>query len=162
MYRLALVLAAVAALAGCATGPNPLTADQRGGVFVKDVSVSLSPDEATREAGKKRYDESTKAIEDRLQTVVAAAFKNSPSGAQAVTLKIAITRYYPDTMVKADVSVVRVSDGQVLGVYPNVTGIHAESGGLLGAVIEAAMKVDYVGIVANSFAATLQARFNGA
>jgi hypothetical protein len=162
MVRLLLVAVAAATLAACAsTPPNPLSVDSRGGVFVRDVAVGLTADEAKREA-KPGNETAKKDMQVRLQAAVTAAFKNSPSGAQPVTLRIEITQYYINSMVTADVSVVRASDGQVLGVYKGVTGMHAQGGGLLGAVIEAAMKTDYVGIIANDFANTLRARFNGA
>jgi hypothetical protein len=48
----------------------------------------------------------------------------------------------------------------VLGVLKGVTGRHTSNGGLLGALIETAMKPDYAGILANAFAADLRGRFD--
>ena len=161
MIRILLVVFAAATLAGCATTPNPLSADLRGGMFIQNVDVGWSAQETARKTNDKN-EANKHDMQARLQSTVATAFKDSPSGAQAVTFKIEITRYYPGSTIKADVSVVRPSDGQVLGVYKDVTGMHAQSGGLLGAIVEVAMKLDYVGILSNSFAANLRARFNGA
>jgi hypothetical protein len=62
--------------------------------------------------------------------------------------------------VLADVSVVRESDGKVLGVYRDVMGMHAANGGVIGLIAQAAMKPDIEGIMANSFAQNLRVRFD--
>lgn len=161
MIRILLVIVAAASLAACATTPpNFMTSQARDGVFVRNVDVTWSAAEAKR-VEKNMQKKSYQDVQPRLQAAVATAFKNSPSGSQAIDLKIEIERYYETSSVQADVSVVRVSDGQVLGVYKNVTGIHAQGGGLLGLVVEAALKTDYLGIIVNSFSQTMRARFDG-
>lgn len=158
----ALAAVSMLALAACATtGPNPLGADARDDMYVRNVEVTWAPELTQRDA-KRMSQKDFADAQPRLSAAVAAAFKNSPSGSKGIDLKIEVIKYYPGTLLDADVSVVRASDGQVIGVYKHVEGIHAESGGLLGAVIEAALKTDYLGIIDNGFAQTLKARFNGA
>jgi hypothetical protein len=156
-----LAVAVMTLLAACATiPPNPLGPDARDGMFVRSVDVAWSPVLAKRFAarlGQKDFAD----VQPRLSAAVAATFKTSPSGSQAVDFKIEVTRYIPTAELIGDVSVVRASDGQVIGVYKGVVGIHAQGGGLVGALIDAAMKTDYLGIIDNNFAQTLKARFNG-
>ena len=156
----AMAAAAVMTLAGCASvGPNPLGPQARDDMFVRNVEVSWSPELAQRDA-KHMSQKDFADVQPRLSAAVAAAFKNSPSGSKPVDFRIEVTKYYPGGLLDADVTVV-TADGQVLGVYKRVEGIHAQSGGLVGALVEAALKTDYLGIIDNSFAQNLKARFNG-
>ena len=161
VLRIILVALAAASLAACASvGPNPLSPDARDAMFVRNVDVTWSVAEAKRDE-KRMSSKDYADVQPRLAAAVSAAFKSSPSGSQGVDFKIEVTKYFPGSLLEADVTVVRASDGQVLGVYKKVEGLHAESGGLVGALIEAALKTDYLGIIDNNFAQTLKARFNG-
>lgn len=98
-------------------------------------------------------------------------FQASPSGSEPVDFVIDVKNYSRvgaamgniiggSNAVIADVTVRRVSDGKVLGVYKNMVGMYASNAGLIGALAQSMMKPDIVGIMANTFAANLRARFN--
>lgn len=162
MLRVFLVVAMAAALAACATTtPNPMSADLRNGVFVKNVTVVWDAKDGKR-AGNEGYEKHKADMQARLHDDVEAAFRTSPSGSEPVTFRITVTQFSGDNLVDANVDVVRISDGKVLATYEKVEGIHVSSGGLLGLVAEAALKVDQVGMAATNFTQNLRARFDGA
>lgn len=158
MLRLLIAIAMAAGLAACATTPNPLTATVRGAFFVKDAAVIWAVDDA-KLAGKESYEAAKADLQARLKVAVEKEFADSPSGAEAVEFAVKVNKYNGSTFVRADVDVVRKSDGQVLATYKDVVGMHVNNGGLVGALIEAAMKPDYVAIITNGFAANLRMRF---
>jgi hypothetical protein len=170
MFRAAVSALALLALTACASVPNALDAQTRQSVFVKEVGVGWSFDDA-KVADKPEYVEGKTDLQARLKTAVEQTFKASPAGGEAVRFDINVDRYSRvgaamgnivggSNSVVADVTVVRLSDNKTLGVYNDVTGVYASNGGLLGAVVQAAMKPDIVGIMANNFAQNLRARFD--
>ena len=163
MFRTVAAVAAMLLLAACASLPNPLDAPTRQSLFVKDVSVAWSFDDA-KAAAKPEYVAYKEDTQKRLKAAVATAFATSPAGADGVAFKINVKDFSCATtgcQVKTDVAVVRVSDGKELGVYKDVMGIQAASGGgLLGVLIQAMVKPDVVGIMSNNYALVLHARFD--
>lgn len=171
MFRAVIAACAALTLAACASvAPNALDANTRQAMFVKDVAVGWSFDDA-KNAAKDDYVAGKADLQGRLRTAVAAAFKASPAGSDAVRFDIDVKRYSRvgaamgnivggSNMVIADVKVVRIADGKELGVYKDVTGVFASNGGVLGAIVQAATKPDVVGIMANNFAQNLRTRFN--
>ena len=170
MFRKFLALVAAVSLTACASTPNPLTPDVRSGLFVQDVALNWNVDETKREQSP-AYVEGKQDLQTRLEAAVEQEFKNSPSGSQPVDFVVDIKNYSRvgaamgnliggSNMVIADVKVVRKSDGATLGVYENVTGMYASNHGIIGAIAQAVSKPDIVGIMANSFAATLRQRFD--
>ena len=170
MFRAAIAAFAALTLAACASVPNALDANTRQSLFVKDVAVAWTADDA-KNAAKPEYVAGKTDLQARLQSAVEDTFRQSPAGSQAVRFDVDVTRYNRvgavmgnvvggANMVVADVKVVRLSDGKELGVYKNVAGVYASNGGILGAIVQAATKPDIVGLMANSFAQNLQKRFN--
>jgi hypothetical protein len=160
-FLLAAILA-VAAPACAYAKPNPLASEVRQTLFVKNVELVWSVDDA-KQAEDPDYVAYRKDIEGRLKDVVAASFLNSPAGAEPVTFKITVNKFNCASTggyVRADVAVVRTSDGAELGVYQKVAGQQFSNGGLLGAIVQSAMKPDVVGIMSTNFAAVLRARFD--
>lgn len=167
MLRVLFAVALAATLAACATvPPNPLNVQARQALFVKNVGIAWSYEDAKDSAKQAAYEGYKKDIQARLKDAVAAAFATSPAGGEAVTFKIDVKRFnlaVTGGTVVADVTVIRVSDGKALGVYTDVTGMQSPGGGgLLGVALQAMMKPDVVGMVSNSFAATLRGRFDAA
>jgi SepF-like predicted cell division protein (DUF552 family) len=169
MLKKFLAALALAGLTACASVPNPLSVDQRGGVFVEDVSLNWKVDESKREPTP-QYVEGKTDMQTRLEAAVEQEFRASPSGSTPVNFVVDVKTYNRvgaamgnliggSNMVVADVRVVRKSDGAQLGVYENVTGMHASNGGVIGLVAQAVTKPDVVGIMANSFATNLRKRF---
>lgn len=162
--------AACLSLAACATGPNPLDVSTRDGVFVKDATLKWE----VKDQGKSddtNYVAGRDDMMKRLETAVEQEFKSSPSGADPIVFEIDVKSYNRfgaaasniiglSNMVTADVKVMRASDRKELGVYKNVAGIYATSGGLLGAVAQSVSKPDVVGIMANNFSSDLRRRFD--
>src|SRR5690606_12505299 len=157
-------------LAACATVPNPIALETRNSFYVKDADVVWKVEDADR-LDKPEYVEGKEDLVARLKPAVEAAFKTSPSGADAVTFRIEIKEYTRvgaamgnliggSNTVTADVYIVRISDGAEIGVYENVYGMYASNGGIIGAVVQAASKPDIVGIMANSFAQNLRSKFD--
>jgi len=170
MTRIIFCACVALALSACASIPNPIVADVRGGVFVDDVSVAWSVDDASR-TDNETYVTGRTDLVARLQAAVEAQFASSPSGPDAVSFSIDVKRYSRvgaamgniiggSNRVTADVTVVRTSDGVTLGVYEGVFGIYASNHGLLGAIAQAAAQPDIVGIMSNNFAVNLNQRFN--
>lgn len=163
MFKTVAAAAAMLLLAACASLPNPLDAPTRQSLFVKDVSVACSFDDA-KVAAKPEYVAYKEDTQKRLKTAVATAFATSPAGAEGVAFKINVKDFSCATtgcQVKTDVAVVRISDGKELGVYKDVMGVQAASGGgLLGVLIQAMVKPDVVGIMSNNYALVLHARFD--
>lgn len=159
MFRRFLAAMLMVGLTACASIPNPIDLQTRDSIFVKTVSVawSVQSKKPPTDAQKANDDD----IQKKLRLAVEAKFKDFPSGSEPVEFNINIKKF-SGTLVEADVVVHRISDGKVLGIYENVTGIHVSNGGLLGAVIEAAMKVDYNALISSNFATVLRARFQNA
>ena len=159
---LAAVLAAMS-LAACATVPNPLDAQARQTMFVKDVSVAWSFEDA-KQSVKPEYVAYKEDTEKRLKAAVATSFATSPAGSEGVAFKINVKSFSCATTgcsVQTDVAVVRLADGKELGVYKDVMGVQmASGGGLLGVLIQAMVKPDVVGIMSNNYALVLHARFD--
>jgi hypothetical protein len=163
VIRILVAVLAMTTLAACASLPNPLDAPTRQALFVKDVSVAWSFDDA-KQGAKPDYVAYKEDTQKRLKSAVATAFATSPAGAEGVAFKIDVKEFSCATtgcQVKTDVAVVRMSDGKELGVYKDVMGIQAASGGgLLGVLIQAMVKPDVVGIMSNNYALVLHARFD--
>lgn len=168
MKKVLVLIAAVVALAGCVSiPPNPLTPDARQALFVKDVAATWALTPPKKEPKKPVDPVEFKAaqtdVETRLTAAVGNAFASSPAGADGVTFKIEIKRFTPGFLgsVGGDVTVIRVADNKVLGVYTDVFGADTSGaqGGLIGLAIAAASKPDSIGIMSNQFATNLRARF---
>lgn len=168
MKNILVIIAAAMALTACVSiPPNPLNADARQALFVKDVKTEWNLTPPKKEPKKPVDPVVFKAaqtdVEGRLIAAVSSAFATSPAGAEGVTFKIEIKRFTPGFLgaVGGDVSVIRVSDNKVLGVYTDVFGADTSGsqGGLIGLAIAAASKPDSIGIMSNQFAANLRARF---
>jgi hypothetical protein len=163
MFKFLVVAALAATLPTCALAkPNPLAADVRQTLFVKDVELAWSYDDA-KLADDANYVAYKNDAKERLKTAVATAFASSPAGSEAVAFKIDVKTFScasTGCSVKASVSVVQLSDGKELGVYTKVQGFQMASGGLLGVAIQAAVKPDVVGIMSANFAATLRGQFD--
>ena len=170
MFRKLAALAAVLSLAACASVPNPLTSEVRDGLFVKDAAVNWTVDESKRTPNE-AYVAGKQEFVTKLEQAVEEQFRNSPSGAEPVRFEIDVKTYNRvgaamgnliggSNAAIADVKVIRESDGQVLGVYENVMGMHASNAGIIGAVAQAMTKPDIEGIMANSFAVNLRNRFD--
>lgn len=170
MIRAVLAAAAMLALAACASVPNALDAQTRQSIFVKDAGVTWSVADA-KVADKPEYQAGKAELLAKLEPAVEQAFKASPAGAEPVRFDINVKQYSRvgaamgnliggSNMVVADVAVVRESDGRTLGTYKDVAGVFASNGGIIGAVVQAATKPDIEGIMANSFAQNLRARFD--
>lgn len=168
MLRGIFVAIAVAMLSACATvPPNPVSQTTRESLFVKQVETAWAvpaPKKARTAEQQAKYDEGTADLDTRLKAAVTDTFAVSPAGSEGVTFKIRVKQANPGFMgaVVADVDVLRISDGASLGTYTDVMGADTSgsNGGLLGMAIAAAMKPDSVGIMSNSFAANLRARFD--
>jgi hypothetical protein len=169
MFRVFAAALAALTLAACASVPNALDAPTRQAIFVKDVGVAWSFDDA-KTADKPDYVAGKTDLEARLRNAVAGAFQTTPAGSDAVRFDVNVKRYSRvgaamgnliggSNMVVADVTVVRIADNKTLGVYKNVTGVFASNGGIIGALVQAATKPDVVGIMANNFAQNLHNRF---
>ena len=170
MIRVALLGALLLALTACASTPNPLDAKARQALFVKDAEIAWSYDDA-KNNDKPEYVAGKTEFTSKLETAVEQAFKVSPAGADPVKFVVDVKRYSRvgaamgniiggSNMVTADVKVVRLADGSQVGVYKGVTGLFASNGGLLGAVVQGITKPDVEGVMANSFAQNLRARFD--
>jgi hypothetical protein len=163
MKRLFAAVAVATLLPAAAlAAPNPLTADLRQTMFVKDVELTWSFDDAkfTDEASYVAYKADA---QQRIKAAVASTFANSPAGSEPVVFKIDVNQFScasTGCSVRADVAVVQQSDGKELGVYHKVRGFQVASGGLLGVAIQAATKPDVVGITAANFAGTLRGKFD--
>lgn len=164
---------ALASLAACAsTPPNPLTPTQRSGVFVDGVSTAWSAEDGRR-VDNPDYLLGKEDLQKRLTAAVEQAFANSPSGSEAVEFVVDVKTYNRvgmamttllggSNMVTADVAVRRKSDGQVIATYTGVSGVHTPPAGVLGLAIQAATRPDAVGIMSNTFARNLRARWDAA
>jgi hypothetical protein len=170
MYRVALACAAVLALSACASVPNALDAQTRQSLFVKDAAVAWSVKD-DKKAEDADYAAHKAEFLGKLETSVENTFRASPAGSDPVRFQIDVKRYSRvgaamgnliggSNAVVADVKVVRESDGRELGVYKDVVGMHASNGGIIGAVVQGITKPDVEGIMANSFAQNLRARFD--
>lgn len=163
MLKFIAAIALAMAVPACAFAkPNPLPAEVRQTLFVKDVEIIWSVDDA-KDAEKPEYVAYREDCQKRLKTTVASAFLNSPAGSEPVAFKINVNRFdcaSTGCTVRANVAVVRESDNTELGVYQKVMGMQIASGGLLGVLVQAAVKPDVVGIATTNFAAILGARFN--
>ena len=170
MIRLLTAALAALTLAACAAGPNPIDAATRQSVFVKDAGIVWSVEDGQRLANAE-YVAGKDDLVERLEAAVEAEFATSPAGADPVRFEIDVKQYSRvgaltgnllggSNMVTADVRVVRVADGVVLGVYENVFGMMASNGGIIGAVVQGISKPDVVGIMADGFAAELRRRYN--
>ena len=164
-----MALAAVC-LAACASTPNPIDLNTRNSFFVKQANVAWKVDESKRTPNAE-YDAGKADLQARLKGAVEAQFKTSPSGSEPVIFEIDVKNYSRvgaamgnliggSNMIVADVHVLRESDHSEVAVYTNVAGAYASNGGIIGAIAQAASKPDIVGIMANTFAANLRARFD--
>lgn len=171
IFRFLTVALAAASLAACvSTPPNALKTEVRDRIFIQNVSETWAAIDGKR-AENADYLTGKADLQARLKTAVETEFKASPSGSEAARFEITVKTYSRvnaamgnmiggANMVTADVRVVRVSDGAELGVYKDVVGMHASNGGLIGAIAQAAIKPDIVGIMTNSFAVNLRAKFD--
>lgn len=171
ILRFLIVALAAASLSACVSAPpNALKTDVRDKIFVKEVTETWAAVDGKR-AENADYLTGKADLEARIKTAVENEFKASPSGSDAARFEITVKSYSRvnaamgnmiggANMVVADVRVVRISDGAELGVYTDVSGIHASNAGLIGAIAQAATKPDIVGIMTNTFAANLRARFD--
>jgi hypothetical protein len=165
------LLAGIALTTACATTPNPIAQDVRDGFYVDGAEVTWLVDEADARAADEEYQAGKSDLITRLDSAVEREFASSPSGAEAVSFQIGVTRYTRvgaamgniiggSNTVTADVTVVRKSDGSTIGVYEGVSGTYASNQGILGAIAQAAVQPDIVGIMSNTFATNLRTRFN--
>lgn len=170
MYRVAFACASVLALTACASVPNALDAQTRQSLFVKDAAVAWSVKD-DKKVDNADYAAAKAEFLGKLEAAVESNFRASPAGADPVRFEIDVKRYNRvgaamgniiggSNAVLADVKVVRESDGRQLGVYKDVIGMHASNGGIIGAVVQGITKPDIEGIMANSFAQNLRARFD--
>ena len=163
MIRKLMAVVAMTMLAACASLPNPLNEASRQGLFVKEVGVAWAFDDA-KFAVKPEYVAYKEDAQKRLKDAVATAFATSPAGSDGVAFKITVKKFSCATTgcsVQTDVAVIRLADGKELGVYKDVYGVQAASGGgLLGVLIQAVVKPDVVGIMSNNYALVLHARFD--
>ena len=168
--QLALAALAMTVVGACATAPNPLDAQTRGGLFVESADVSWAVDDAKR-LDNPAYVEGKTDMIARLDAAVEEAFKASPAGSTPVTFKIDVKNYSRinavvgnllggSNAVVGDVTVLRKSDGATLGVYKDVYGMFASNGGIIGLAVQAATKPDVPQVMADSFAQNLRARFD--
>jgi hypothetical protein len=165
MLRVLLVAAFAALLPACAMAkPNPLPLDVRQSLFIKDVSLDWNLKKPPTNPDDPAYVAYRQDFEARIKNVVAEAFSKSPAGSEAAAFKLEVTDFSAATtgaFMAANVTVTRVSDGAVLGVYPKVRGFQSASGGgLLGVLVQAMVKPDVIGIMSNNFAAVLRAKFD--
>jgi len=170
MLRAAAISLAALSLAACASVPNALDASTRQSVFVKDATIAWNTP-APKSEPNPEFVAGQEELKTKLEAAVEQAFQGSPAGSQPVRFDISVKRYSRvgaamgnliggSNAVLADVSVVRETDGKVLGVYNDVMGMHASNGGVIGAIAQAVTKPDIEGIMANSFAQNLRARFD--
>lgn len=170
MLRIAAAALAALSLAACASVPNALDPQTRQSLFVKDATIAWAAP-APKAEPKPEYLTARDEFKSKLEAAVEQAFQGSPAGSQPVRFDIQVKTYNRvgaamgnliggSNAVVADVSVVRESDGRVLGVYRDVMGMHAANGGLIGLAVQAATKPDIEGIMANNFAQTLRRRFD--
>ena len=171
MFRHLAIFAGFAiALSACATAPNPIAADLRQAAFVEDVSIEWLVDDADERDDNGDYAAGRDDLITRLESALETEFENSPAGDQAVTFDVRIDQYSRVNALTgnviggsnrfvADVYVLD-ADGEVLGVYEDVAGVHASGGGLIGAAIQAASRPDVVGIMVTSFTGELRRRFD--
>lgn len=162
----------LAALTACATTPpNPIQPAQRASVFVEDVSLTWSAEDGQR-AANPEFVAGKADMQKRLEAAVEQEFANSPSGSEPVEFVVDVKTYNRvgaamgnlvggANTVAADVTVRRKSDGAVLGTYTGVTGMYASNMGIIGAIAQAASRPDIVGIMSNTFAKNLRARYEG-
>jgi hypothetical protein len=162
MFVRAILAVCLLTLAACA-GPNPLTLQAREAFFVKDTQIAWEVEDS-KVAADPAYIEKKKDFVARLEAAIDERFRDSPSGPEGIVFKVVVDRFSASAAggsVRAQVHVLRASDGAELGVYKNVVGLQTAGGGLLGVAIQAAIiKPDVVGIMSQSFATNLQARFN--
>lgn len=171
MLRRFMVAVAALSLSACVSvGPNPLDTATREGVFVQDTGVVWSVEENADRQANVEYVAGKDDLTKRLESAVEAEFATSPAGSQAVKFEIDVKQYSRvgalmgnmiggSNMVTADVRVIRISDGVVLGTYEDVWGMMASNGGIIGAMVQGISKPDVVGIMANNFTANLRARY---
>ncbi len=158
-------------VAGCTTTtPNPLSSDTRYGVYVDSVEVSWSVDDEAKAASNEDYAAGKATLIELLQARVSEEFRNSPSGSEAVRFDVDVATYHRvgaafgniiggSNGVSASVSVVRLSDDTVLGVY-SATGNYASNAGIIGAIAQSIIQPDIEGIMANDFAEKLRRNFD--
>ncbi|SDM02165.1 hypothetical protein [Maricaulis salignorans] len=170
MSRLFIVALCAAFMTACASTPNPIAAETRSGTYVTGADLVWSVDDADEQDDNGNYAAGRDDLLARLEAAVETEFAHSPAGSQPVSFSIDIQRYNRvnaltgniiggSNMVIADVSVID-ENGNVLGVYEDVTGYHASGAGIIGAIAQAAIQPDIVGIMSNSFVADLRRRFD--
>ena len=158
------------ALSACATAPNPIDAEVRQAAFVEDVSIEWLVDDADERDDNGDYAAGRADLIERLESALETEFENSPAGDQAVTFDVRIDQYSRvnnltgnviggSNRFVADVYVLD-ANGETVGVYEDVVGIHASGGGLIGAAIQAASRPDVVGIMVTNFTGELRRRFD--
>ena len=165
-------LALAAGLAGCASTPpaNPLDIATRSTFKVAQVSVTWSKADTGR-AVDADYVFGRAALMAKLQTAVEREFRDYPSGVEPVAFRIDVQRYDRANVVvsnmvgapngvTATVTITRLSDGKVMGIYKDVRGHFGRPGGLVGAAIDTVRQPDVVAAMADSFATSLRQRFN--
>ena len=164
MLRFLLIAAFAAALPVCAMAkPNPLSLDLRQTLFIKTVEQTWNLKNPPKIPDDPAYVAYRQDFETRIKDVVAEAFSKSPAGSEPAAFKIEVTDFSAATtgaFMSANVTVTRLSDGVVLGVYPKVRGFQQSNGGMLGVLVQAMVKPDVIGIMSANFAAVLRAKFD--
>ena len=164
LLRFLVAIAMAMALPLCAVAkPNPIAPDVRSSLFVKDVTMTWNLKKPPAKPDDPDYVAYKADFEPRLKQIVAEAFAKSPAGADAAAFAIEVTDFSAATTgayMQANVTVTRLSDGAVLGVYPKVRGFQGSNGGLLGVLVQAMVKPDVIGIMSANFAAVLRAKFD--
>ncbi len=143
--------------------PNPIKADVRQTLFIKDVELTWALKKEPKDASDPAYVAYRADFEPRIKQIVADAFSKSPAGADAAAFRIEVTEFSAATtgaFMSANVTVVRISDGAVLGVYPKVRAFQGSNGGLLGVLVQSMVKPDVIGIMSGNFAAVLRGKFD--
>jgi hypothetical protein len=173
MRKIIVMALAAISLSACATAtPNPIDLSTRNSFYVKQADIAWKVDESKRTPNAE-YDASKADLQGRLKSAVEAQFKTSPSGSEAVIFEIDVKGYSRvgaamgniiggSNAVVADIHVLRESDHSEVAVYTDISGAYTSNGGLIGAIAQGIGKPDIVGVMANTFAANLRARFDSA
>ena len=158
---LLLLLQPPAADAGPKIPPNPIDPAIRNGLYVKDIVVDWAAD-PPKSGDASEYEAHKSEMIQALTSAVHDQFQYSPSGPNAVALRIRLKSFHRYEAI-ADVTVVRLADQQELGTYEHIDGFYIGAvygGGLTGALIGLASVPDPTPGAANCFAMRLRARFN--
>lgn len=171
MIRNFIVMAALAlSVTACASVPNPIAPEARQAAYVEDVTIQWLVDDSDERDDNGDYAAGRDDLITRLESALEAEFANSPAGDQPVTFDVRIDSYsrvnaFTGNVIGgsnrfvADVHVID-AQGETVGVYEDIAGIHASGGGLIGAAIQAASQPDVVGIMVTSFTGEMRRRYD--